>query len=169
MILKNTKNNKKGFALLFSIIIASIIFAITIGISDVAYKENLITTSGKDSTIAFMASDLGIECALILNKGFDSFAPAFESEDTFNAVNQCSSIILNSKSFKKDPVYSFVVYNPNSITKSCAVVSVTKIPDVADPTIINTTITSHGYNNSDSPELCNSGRNRTERVLEVTL
>lgn len=168
MILKKTKNNKKGFALLFSIIIASIIFAITIGISNIAYKENLITTSGKDSTIAFMASDLGIECALILNKGFDSFAPAFDSEDNFNAIKQCSSIIVSSKSFK-DSIYNFIVYNPNSITKSCAIVSVAKVPDITDPSVINTTITSHGYNNSDSPELCNSGRNRTERVLEVTL
>jgi hypothetical protein len=168
MISKNTKNNKKGFALLFSVIIASIIFAITIGISDVAYKENLLTTSGKDSTIAFMASDLGIECALILDKGFDSFAPAFDSEDTFNAVGQCSSIILSSKSFK-DSVFNFVVYNPSSVTKACAIVSVVKTPDSTDPTVINTKITSHGYNNSDSPELCNSGRNRTERVLEVTL
>ena len=167
MISKNTKNNKKGFALLFSVIIASIIFAITIGISNVAYKENLLTTSGKNSTTAFMASDLGIECALILDKGFDSFAPAFDSEDTFNAVGQCSSTIISSKSFK-DPVFNFVVYNPSSITKSCAVVSVVKTPDSMDPTVINTKITSHGYNNSDSPELCTSGRNRTERVLEVT-
>ncbi len=168
MISKNIKNNKKGFALLFSIIIASIIFAITIGISNVAYKENLLTTSGKNSTIAFMASDLGIECALILDKGFDSFAPAFDSEDTFNAVNQCSSFILNGKFFK-DSVYNFIVYNPNSITKSCAVVTVIKTPDLVDPMITNTTITSRGYNTSDNPDLCNSGRNRTERVLQVTL
>ncbi|MES2416460.1 MAG: hypothetical protein V4504_02060 [Patescibacteria group bacterium] len=154
--------SQKGFALLFSVIIASIIFSITLGISNVAYKENLLTTTGKDSNNAFFSADAGIECALYIDK--------VANGDMKSYLNECAGFGINLPA--TTPLvdnFDFIISNPNqSISSGCAIVNIAKIPDSIDPAVINTVITSHGYNSSDEPKICLSGFNRTERVLEVT-
>ncbi len=80
----NTKNNQ-GFVLLYTVLIASIILAIALGIANISYQEVVLSSSAKDGNIAFFAADTGAECALYwdLNKRI------FENSN--NASISCAS------------------------------------------------------------------------------
>lgn len=171
----NKKNNKcpvlyeaesfnSGFVLLFSIILASIVFAIAIGISSISYKEILLTTSAKNSNDAFFAADVGIECALYLDKDAASspFVPG-SSNDNFSTSTDCAGLTVSPISTVSGNV-SFNLFNLNSTSKSCAVVSVVK-DMVANPQTM--TIISKGYNSGREPD-CPSGNNIVERQLQAS-
>lgn len=56
--------NSSGYALLFAILVTSILLSAGLGISNIIYKELLLSAIGKQSAIAFYAADTGAECAL---------------------------------------------------------------------------------------------------------
>ncbi len=55
---------KKGFVLAFSLLLSSIVLALAFGIFNILLKQIVLTSSAKDSQIAFYAADAGAECAL---------------------------------------------------------------------------------------------------------
>ncbi len=55
---------KKGFVLAFSLLISSIVLALALGIFNILLKQIVLTSSARDSQIAFYAADAGAECAL---------------------------------------------------------------------------------------------------------
>src|SRR3989344_7795571 len=70
-----TQSSGSGFVILFAVMISSIILAIALGVSNIAFKEIKFSTSVKDTNDAFFAADTGLECALFNDKtGGDSFA-----------------------------------------------------------------------------------------------
>lgn len=54
----------KGFVILFVVLIAAIILLIGAGIFTISFKENILSSTAKESQMAFSAADAGIECAL---------------------------------------------------------------------------------------------------------
>jgi len=164
---KNKKNFKKGIALLFAIMLSTIFLTITTGVLNISVKELNFSTSTKDTNNAFYAADSGIECALYNDKsGSTFFVDQAAEEIGATADFTCfqSSISLNG-TFSEG--FSFIVSGLGSNNNSCAKVSVSKITDSVDPTIIVTKIISKGYNIGD--ENCESSNtNRVERVLEVS-
>ena len=56
--------SRRGFALLFAIIASSVLLSIGLGIWNIAFKELLISSYGRESQIAFYVADSAIECAL---------------------------------------------------------------------------------------------------------
>ena len=58
------ENRKKGFALLFSVLISSLLLTIGLSIFSIALKELAISTAARQSVHAFYAADSGRECAL---------------------------------------------------------------------------------------------------------
>ncbi|MBP6908627.1 MAG: hypothetical protein KBB75_02290 [Candidatus Pacebacteria bacterium] len=63
----NTQNDTRGYALLFTIVIISIISTIAMGLSGTAYKQLVLASVSKDSQSAFYQSDTAVECALYAN------------------------------------------------------------------------------------------------------
>ncbi len=61
---KNKFTNKKGFALLFSVLISSLLLTIGLSIFSVALKELAISTATRQSIHAFFAADSGREYLL---------------------------------------------------------------------------------------------------------
>ncbi len=61
--LKNIKNNR-GYTLLFSVLVSSLVLAIGISILNISKKEFLLATSARDSAAAFYAADGGLEYML---------------------------------------------------------------------------------------------------------
>jgi len=67
MIIKIIKNKyyskkfqyKKGFVVLFAVMLSSIILAITIGIANISIREIKFSTGAKDTNNAFFAADAG--------------------------------------------------------------------------------------------------------------
>src|SRR5574343_1489902 len=62
--LKLNKNNQSGYAILFTVVIVSVISIIAIGLSNTAYKSMILSSVAKDSQTAFYQSDTATECAL---------------------------------------------------------------------------------------------------------
>jgi Tfp pilus assembly protein PilX len=59
-----TKNNKKGFALLFAVLVSSLLLTIGLSIFNIALKELAISTASRQSIYAFYAADSGREYVL---------------------------------------------------------------------------------------------------------
>lgn len=59
--------NKKGFALLYAIIIISVVSVIAFGLASISLKQKVLSSLAIDSQVAFYAADAGMECALFYN------------------------------------------------------------------------------------------------------
>src|SRR3989344_4229619 len=55
---------RRGFTLLFAMIISSIVLSIGLGIFNIALKELVLSSAARESQFAFFAADTGTECAL---------------------------------------------------------------------------------------------------------
>jgi len=71
---KNTQLKKeKGFVVLFTILISSLVLLMALGISSIATKEAQLSIQSKDAARAFFAADTGMECALYADRHDDAF------------------------------------------------------------------------------------------------
>jgi hypothetical protein len=66
----NEQGTKRGFVLIFSILIVSLLLAMSLGTFAIALKEVSLATLNKESLKAFAAANRGIECALYWDTGF---------------------------------------------------------------------------------------------------
>src|SRR4051812_35299769 len=130
-------NKSKGYTLLFSVLVSSLVLAIGISILNVSKKEFLIATATRDSSSALYAADAGIECALYSDSGTDSNGNV---RDTFNTENDnrgnfgcfmptsdtITRVIDTASSFSPPPgVFTFAIKS-GVAGNSCANVWVTK-------------------------------------------
>jgi hypothetical protein len=85
--LKKENKDKKGFTLLFAVLVSTLVLAVGASIISMALRQVLLSGVGRDSQFAFYASNTGIECALYwdLNGGV-VFATSSASEDPNNVV-----------------------------------------------------------------------------------
>ncbi|HUC88650.1 MAG TPA: hypothetical protein VMR49_01295 [Candidatus Paceibacterota bacterium] len=89
MTIKNIKlkkdNNcgRNGYAILFAVILVSIISVIALGLSNTTYKQLIITSVAKDSETAFYESDMATECGIYLDQK-TSLLPVTGSPPSWN-------------------------------------------------------------------------------------
>lgn len=151
MKIKIIKNNR-GFALLYAVMLSSIILAITLGIVNISLKEIKFSTSAKDTDDAFFAADTGAECALFNDKS-TSFTPGGSG-----TVTCLGNAIPLSGTY---PVQTFIISKLGSVAQGCVKVTVDKA--TYSP---KTWVVSKGYN--DGGVSCNPTPNTVERQLELT-
>jgi hypothetical protein len=166
MKLKKKKKNKRGIALLFSIMLSAIFLSIALGVSSIALKELTFTSSTRGTNEAFFAADSGVECALYNDKT-DSIVFT-DKNDTGSISCFGNNLQLVSSAAVDAENFSFNVPNLGSDGSSCAKITVLKLFDTSTvpSTLLSTKITSKGYNLGNSD--CDStATNRIERVLEV--
>lgn len=150
-------NLQEGFTLFIAIVIMGTLLLISTGVINLAVKQAVISSSGKESQLAFYAADSGMECALYWDVKSPTGHSAF-------ATSTGSTIYCNQDSSNPDNewvVGGSSVSTINHITllpsPACAIVTVTKNPD-------NTTlIESFGYNTCD-----NTNPRRVERAVRAT-
>lgn len=89
---KILKNNKNGFALLFSVLVSSLLLTIGLSIFSITLKELSISTSARQSIYAFFAADSGREEMLYrdLKLGNVAFSPSFDPNQ-ITGINSASS------------------------------------------------------------------------------
>ncbi|MDQ3076057.1 MAG: hypothetical protein M3Q34_02925 [bacterium] len=164
--------DKKGFVVLFAVVLASIVLSVALGVANIAYKELIFTTSAKNSNEAFYAADTGAECALYYDRNAvisaTGNAIAF-GQPTSDVVTECAGTAVNLNSgggTKADP-WIFHLFPLGSSGRGCAEVSLWKDDSVSP---IVTTIDAKGYNIYDvaSPDCSFSGSNRVERHIQLT-
>ncbi len=166
------RNYKKGIAVFIAVITVSALLLIALAISDISYKEQLISFSGRESRVAFFAADSGVECALFhdLKGGADGlFKFAVPGGEALGVINCNGGEILSVIGGSSVVVTTFYFNVPDS-PKSCAIVRVSKTDAGAGD--IDTKIESRGYNNNcegppSNPAVSEGPRN-LERSFEVT-
>lgn len=172
-IMKNTYIQKQregtkqqGFAMLFTVLVISIILAIAIGVSSASYKQGILSGLVADSQIAFYQADSASECALAARNSIGTadengveYVPHCLGLDTdgnpvaktFTQTNIADSAIANYRVYEQDSVLS-------AGTAPCFVMAF-------DDTFIESTqrsITGYGYN------ICATGNpRRLERAVQL--
>ena len=120
-------NNKSGgFVILFTVLVASIVMLITIGISNITYREALLASEARDSSLAFFAADSGAECVLY----------ADFKQNAYDAANPKDINCLN-QIFAQPNNFDFFLSANNGA--NCAHITVDKSNPV-------TVVESRGYN-----------------------
>ncbi len=176
------KKSNAGFALLFSILLASFLISLGISIFSVSLKEIQITTSERDSEDAYYAADSARECAIYSDIRSGLFPACFSSDCSVNSLNEtpnsfdvtllipiqvtCNNI-TSSLQFTRDRattttdiIQNFFQASSTSSSTPASDIRITKTWDATNQKV-DTTIETWGHNT----EII--GR-RIERGLEFT-
>lgn len=151
----NSSRTNGGYAILFAVIMVSIIAMISVGLVNTTYKHLILSSLASDSEVAFYQSDIASECALyadvILNITNDK-------TQNFNCGQDAKN---NNLSFKVTKISAiFFKVTPSNPAKNSPCFNFDIIKTVAPP--VHTTIFARGYN------LCDSNNIRTvERSIKV--
>lgn len=158
------KKQDKGFIILLAVVLTSIILAITVGISSIAYREVLLSRTATDAQASFSSADSGAECALLndvkaIPSLFSVLSPIISCQSTDIDVEYSSDAIGDYAGFSM------------STPSGCSDVRVYKnlLIDIGDEADVSVTqIESRGYNLScaiveNEPE----NTRITERLIQV--
>ena len=145
--------DKRGFTLLLSTLIASLLLILGASMFNITRKEVILSSLGRDSQFAFYAADAGAECALLWDFRYDIFGAAYE-----HSTSTCDSQALGTFQFPGYGVEQEFEYQPNG---RCVRVSVTKVDDSP-----STIILARGYNTSCAAIATNP--RALERSIELT-
>ena len=162
MIIKKLKN-KSGFVLLFAVTLSAILLAIALGVSNIALKEINFSTSARDSNEAFFAADVGAECALYEDKNNKFPAQTTNPNLSISCNNNAVPTFSTSGTTS---TYGFTTLALGNTNKSCVKVTVFK-EWFADTSIVNTLITSRGYNLGGDGSCADTSSRLVERELDV--
>lgn len=150
-----TENRGRGFAMLFTVLIISLILTIALSISDVTFKQSILSGLVKDSQIAFYQADAGIECALY----YDVSKELFSNTMAVSAAPQtltCGNHVLQINTAKSATGYFEYTDSAKGTNAPCFSIVVDK------QNLAQTTVQSHGNN------ICTQTRRQVERSLEAT-
>jgi hypothetical protein len=66
-------SKKEGFISLFTVLLATVILAIAVGMSSIALKQIVLSSTADDANEAFYSADSGLQCAIMLDTQQDAF------------------------------------------------------------------------------------------------
>ena len=159
-------NLRKGFAVLFAVLLASFLITLGISIFSISLKEIQIATSARDSQIAYYVADSARECALYWDVKYAKFPACIDSDcKNFLDINgeqvpattpidvniMCNNNLAKLTFNKKDLTYSANLnnffYNASSsvISSPVADISITKVFN-SSTNVVETTIEARGHN-----------------------
>lgn len=156
------KNNQSGYAILFSVVVVGIILVIAFGLSNITYKQLVLSSLAKESQTAFYQADLASECGLYHDWHLDSFTPVDSETPLVDSVS-CGGEdfdveygnCFNNRDF--DVNYCIKPKDQKS-NKPCF-----RIEFIVNEEENTTIMRANGYN------ICNVLTDRTvERTIEVT-
>ncbi len=182
----HSHKKEKGFAMLFAVLVSSVLLSVGVSIFNLTIKDLVLSSSGRESQFAFYAADTGIECAIYwdfkaTNPGvmyatssasFGGWRDALVDVDNPTCATNNISASLKTLNGTLSPapdgdsaLTQFQLTIPNTDPQGasapyCAIVTISKDSSSG---IIATVIESRGYNTA-----CNStSQNRIERALRV--
>ncbi len=139
-----------GYALLFTMVLISIISAIAIGMSTSVYKQMLLSSTARESQTAFYQADTAIECALYATEitTLPAISSANGGTDTFNCGHDSTgaqiTLAFAGTGTTSDP---FTFTPTGSITGPCFSFDIDPVFNATD-----TNVSAHGYNLCDLQE-----------------
>ncbi|RJQ30690.1 hypothetical protein C4572_03855 [Candidatus Parcubacteria bacterium] len=167
------KTRKRGFTLLLSLLVVSVVLTVSLGVFEIMTKEIKLSGVGRESQISFYAADAGIECFYfweVKHPGLTQSAFALGGENNINSVvcgqkkdgsgNNVSGV--SNQKFDGDKTSSFSLTLGEGDNIRCANVEVSKEDKGR---YIETAVKSRGYNTS-----CDSNSPRkVERAIRMTV
>jgi Tfp pilus assembly protein PilX len=96
-MMKSNLQRRAGFALLMTLLVVSVIISVSLTILDVTIKQVRLSSSAKDSEIAFHAASAGLECAQYQRR-FQSTAMESGTTITANCFGQTAYMINSTVS-----------------------------------------------------------------------
>ncbi|MDO8482854.1 MAG: pilus assembly PilX N-terminal domain-containing protein [bacterium] len=161
-------SSQKGFALLFAILASSVLLSIGAAIWNIAFREVLLSSFGRESQTAFYVADSAIECAFyhdfigtdVFSTSTDSISPSFW--DNYRSIN-CGGSIINVGIYHPSGLYQIDSRNATStftmnVGSGKAIVVIGKSDPDGDGRSA-TNIVSHGQNslNPSDPTIVERG------------
>lgn len=140
-------NNKKGFVILFVVLISTTILLITASIFNVSIKEVILSSYAGESQIAFYNADSALECALysdIQGAIFDTTAPATSVDVDCTGQTFTADVFTATTSFSH--IYGFRYNDLNALGCSYVFVEKRRVNQGGGIDEITTRITGIGYN-----------------------
>jgi hypothetical protein len=162
-----------GFAMLFAVLVSSVLLSIGISIFNLTIKELILSSSGRESQFAFYAADTGAECAIYWDfRGTNVFATSTDARTSNPAIPTCvAGTTIDVTTVNPGGTYGITSQNsnsaetqfslsiPNTPAPYCVIVRVKKLTNSGLQT---TRIDSRGYNTCDTTDIT-----RVERALKV--
>jgi len=170
-IFKKIKDSQKGFVILFTVLISTIILMIGFGIFSIATRETILSSTSREAQYSFYAADAGVECALY----FQTHTSALNDDVGFAGSSQNSGQVptcgsasnINGSGIQGnygDPFQFDILVDP--VQKTCAHVT------VYDQDSSTRRIISEGYNICNLvngiPTPATTNPILVERVLDTT-
>lgn len=110
-MMKNNQKKNKGFVLLFSVLISSLVLAVGISVISIALKQVVLSGSGRDSQYAFYVANTGAECALFWDLAGD---PGTIVNDNNSPVFSINGSDLKVPSAEVKCLTHWLRYDPNN-------------------------------------------------------
>jgi Tfp pilus assembly protein PilX len=152
--LKNRLAQKKGFAMLFTVLVISIILSIGLGIANTTFKQTILSNLAKDSQQAFYQADSGVECGLY----YDLTAGQLPRGTTISEAQQTLGCGDNTMTFQPTQSHTdYFVYNEDQPSGNQPCYSVTF--DKTDP--LKNVVSARGFST------CVTTAQQVERGLMV--
>lgn len=149
------KTKNSGYAILFTVVVVGIISMISMGLSNTAYKQMILSSVARDSTVAFFEADIGSDCALYA----DDSGALLTLTNFSNWVCGGKTLVFTKVVNSSVTTYNF---NPQDESSSDKCFRVEIIKTVGSDAIA-TSVSSKGYN------ICNKSNLRTvERAIKIT-
>lgn len=184
-------SSKKGYTLLFAVIVSVLVLSIAAFILSVSRKQMILSSSARDSVYAFYAADSGLECAI---EHLNTLASSTDTTSTVNCANNDWNVTRNVSGTNSTSTFSMSTNSAYDPTKqkqsgisSCASTTIAhfqisaatykNITDAEGSTVsvldspaeYKTTIESRGYNIGWNGSNCDlPGPRKVERALRYT-
>ena len=142
--------NKRGFALIVSVIFMSVMLTLGLALSSLGYKQTMLASSSIESQYAFYVADAALECALYADQQENLFDYTTHSSDPVNPSNiiMCDNTPATQLSYSYDSTRLAIVERLSlDSNKHCADVTIYKYAN-PQPSGATTYIFSQGYNTS---------------------
>ncbi len=159
---KKTMQPNQGFAMLFTVLLISLVLSIALGISNIAFKQTILSSLAKDSQIAFYQADAGAECGLYYDFTVNAPLGAFPEGSTYGyAQSNFPELTCGEETLELQPPplssADYFVYQCEATSSLAPCFNI-----IFDKTGSENMIRSFGYNIYDE-----SHPRQVERALEV--
>jgi Tfp pilus assembly protein PilX len=158
---QNALRESKGFAMIFTVLVMSLILSITLGMSNIVFKQRILSGLVRDSQTAFYQADTASECALYYDYKMNLFpkgAPLVTNTNdrfTCGTTNMLFDSAQTSAVSTANDYFVFTPVNPD-LARPCYTIVIDKRDSVTN------IIDARGYN------ICGNNVRQVERGIRVS-
>lgn len=159
----HAKETSKGFAMLFTVLIISLILSIAVGISNLTLRQTILSSLAKDSGIAFYQADAAVECGMFQDT--EGNFPLGTTINTGASTDAKQTLTCNGIDMTLDTDVSmtdYVKYIPQSLLTTNQPCFSIVFDKTATALGGKSVVRGLGYS------MCMQGPRQVERLLQVT-